>query len=200
PGRTRLLVAALQSGAVPAWSLSFWQKRDLIMHRDPALRALARPLLEEAAGERDKVLKRYQAALALTGDPARGRAVFDSVCARCHRFDGRGGEVGPDLGSVRNRAPSLLLADILVPSRAIAQDYESYSVETTDGETLEGVVVRQTPAALVLRRGDESERVVKRESIRSMLVSPISAMPADLDQSIDVRQMADLIALLTARP
>jgi hypothetical protein len=33
-----------------------------------------------------------------------------------------------------------------------------------------------------------------------MQVSPISAMPADLDQAVDVRQMADLIALLTARP
>ena len=200
PGRTRLLVAALQSGEVQTWALSFWQKRDLIMHRDPKIRALARPLLEEPAGEREKVLERYAAAVTRTGDRARGRAVFDSVCARCHRLDGRGGAIGPDLGSVRNRAPSLLLADILVPSRSIAQSYESYTVETTDGETLEGVVVRQTASALVLRRGDEAERVVKRESIRSMLVSPISAMPADLDQSIDVRQMADLIALLTARP
>ncbi len=200
PGRTRLLVAALQSGDVPAWALSFWQKRDLIMHRDPAIRALARPLLEEPPAEREKILKRYEAALRLTGDPARGRAVFDSVCARCHRLDGRGGEIGPDLGSVRNRAPSLLLADILLPSRAIAQSYESYAVETTSGETIEGVVVRQTPAALVLRRGDEPERLVKREEIKSMQVSPISAMPADLEQAVDVRQMADLIALLTARP
>jgi putative heme-binding domain-containing protein len=193
-------LAALRSGEVQAWSLSFWQKRDLIMHRDPEIRALARPLLEEPAGEREKVLKRYEAALTRAGDPARGRAVFDSVCARCHRLDGRGGAIGPDLGSVRNRAPSLLLADILEPSRSIAQSYESYTVETTDGETLEGVVVRQTASALVLRRGDEPERVVQREAIKSMQVSPISAMPADLDQSVDVRQMADLIALLTARP
>jgi putative heme-binding domain-containing protein len=199
PGRTRLLVAALQSGAVQAWALSFWQKRDLIMHDDPAIRALARPLLEEAPAEREKVLGRYAATLEAAGDPARGRAVFDSACARCHRFDGRGGEIGPDLGAVRNKAASLLLADILVPSRAIAQGYESYSVETTDGETLEGVIVRQTPAALVLRRGDEPERVVKREAIKALQVSPISAMPADLDQSVDVRQMADLIAFLTAR-
>jgi putative membrane-bound dehydrogenase-like protein len=200
PGRTRLLVAALQAGEVQAWALSFWQKRDLIMHRDSEIRALARPLLEEPPAEREKVLKRYEAALAQNGDPARGRAVFDSACARCHRLDGKGGEIGPDLGSVRNRTPSLLLADILAPSRAIAQTYESYSVETTDGETLEGVIVRQTPSALVLRRGDEAERVVRREAIKSLQVSPISAMPADLDQSVDVRQMADLIALLTARP
>jgi len=200
PGRARLLVAALQSGEVQAWALSFWQKRDLIMHRDPAIRALARPLLEEPPAEREKILKRYEAALRLTGDPARGRAVFDSVCARCHRLDGRGGQIGPDLGSVRNRAPSLLLADILLPSRAIAQSYESYAVETTSGDTIEGVVVRQTPAALVLRRGDEPEHLVKREEIKSMQVSPISAMPADLEQAVDVRQMADLIALLTARP
>jgi len=56
PGRTRLLVAALQSGEVQTWALSFWQKRDLIMHRDPKIRALARPLLEEPAGEREKIV------------------------------------------------------------------------------------------------------------------------------------------------
>ena len=198
PGRTRLLVAALQSGEVQAWALSFWQKRDLIMHRDPAIRALARPLLEEPPAEREKILKRYQAALGLTGDPARGRPVFDSVCARCHRFDGRGREIGPDLGSVRNRAPSLLLADILLPSRAIAQGYESYAVETTGGETIEGVIPPDSRPPSCCAEATQ-ERVVKREAIKQCR-SRLSAMPADLDQAVDVRQMADLIALLTGRP
>jgi putative heme-binding domain-containing protein len=200
PGRTRLLVAALKSGDVPAWGLSFWQKRDLIMHDDPEIRALARPLLEQAPADREQVLKRYQAALERDGDPARGRAVFDAACARCHRVDGAGGSVGPDLGSVRHRARPLLLSDILVPSASIAQSYESYVVETTGGETLEGVVVQQTEATLVLRRGDEPERALPRAEIKAMRVSELSSMPGDLEQLVDVGQMTDLLAFLTARP
>ena len=199
PGRTRLLVGAMRRGDVQTWTLNFGQKRDLIMNDDPEIRALARPLLEQAPEEREKVLKRYEAALDREGDPRRGREVFDRVCAKCHRLDGKGAQVGPDLGSVRNHAPSLLLADILLPSRAIAQNYESYVVETASGDVLEGIVASQTPSAIALRREGALERVVPRSEIRKMYASNLSAMPADLEQQVDVARMADLLALLTKR-
>jgi putative heme-binding domain-containing protein len=195
--RTRQLVAALQKGDVQTWALSFWQKRDLIMHDDPEIRALARPLLEQPPEEREKVLKRYEAALDLSGDARRGRKVFDRVCAKCHRLSGKGAEVGPDLGSIRNRAPSLLLGEILLPSRAIAQNYESYVVETASGDVLEGVIASQTPTAIALRREGAEDRVVPRADIKKMYASNLSSMPADLEQQIDLQQMADLLALLT---
>ncbi len=198
PGRTRLLVAAMQKGEVQTWALDFGQKRDLIMNDDPEIRALARPLLEQPPEEREKVLKRYEAALDREGDPRRGREVFDRACAKCHRLDGKGSEVGPDLGSVRNRAPALLLGDILMPSRAIAQNYESYVVETASGDVLEGVMASQTPTAIALRREAAEERVVPRSDIKKIYASNLSAMPADLEQQVDVQQMADLLALLTS--
>ena len=199
PGRTRLLVAALQKGEVQAWGLTFWQKRDLIMNDDPEIRAQARPLLESPPEEREKVLVAYGKALEAPGDDARGAQVFERVCAKCHRFDGHGAEVGPDLGSVRNRAPSLLMADILVPSRAIAQGYESYVVETASGEVLEGVLGPESPTAVVLRREGTEERVVPRSAIKKMYAANLSAMPADLEQQVDLQQMADLLKHLTSR-
>ncbi|HEY2942659.1 MAG TPA: c-type cytochrome, partial [Vicinamibacteria bacterium] len=198
PGPTRLLISALQKGEVQTWSLDFGQKRELIMHDDPAIRALARPLLEEPPGGREAVLKRYEAALDLAGDPRRGEQTFERVCAKCHRLNGRGADVGPDLGSVRNRAPALLLQDILVPSRAIAQSYESYVVETAAGDTLDGVLGPQSPTAIVLRREGGKETVVPRASIRKMYASNLSAMPADLEQQVDVPQMADLLRYITS--
>jgi putative membrane-bound dehydrogenase-like protein len=197
PGPTRLLIAALQKGEVQTWSLDFGQKRDLIMHDDPAIRALARPLLEEPPGGRESVLKRYEAALDLAGDARRGEQTFERVCAKCHRLNGRGAEVGPDLGSVRNRAPALLLQDILVPSRAIAQNYESYVVETSAGDTLDGVLGAQSPTAIVLRREGGKETIVPRGTIRKMYAANLSAMPADLEQQVDVQQMADVIKYIT---
>jgi putative heme-binding domain-containing protein len=198
-GRTRLLLAALRDGRVQTWALGFGQKQALIMNDDPEIRALARPLLEQPPQEREKVLRRYEAALDLEGDPLRGREVFDRTCAKCHLLDGKGAEVGPDLGSMRNRAPSLLLADILLPSRAIAQNYESYVVETTGGDVLEGVIASQTPTAVALRREGGEERVVPRSSIAKMYASDLSAMPADLEQQVSVQQMADLLTLLASR-
>jgi putative membrane-bound dehydrogenase-like protein len=197
PGRTRLLLAAIKDGTVQPWTLSFWQKRDLLMHDDAALRAQAHALLEERPGEREQVLKRYEAALDRPADAARGQQVFNAVCAKCHRFQGAGAEVGPDLGTVSNRPASLLLKDVLLPSQSIAQRYESYVVERVSGGTDEGVLAGQTPTTLVLRREGGQELVIPRDDVRALRVSQLSAMPADLEQQVSEQQMADLLRYLT---
>ncbi len=197
PGRTRLLLAALKDGRVPAWTLGFWHKRDLLMHRDPGVRAEAHALLEEKTGEREKVLKRYEAALDGPADAKRGEQVFREICAKCHKFQGVGAEVGPDLGTVRNRPASLLLKDVLMPSLSIAQGYEAYVVERASGGIEEGVLAGQTPTTIVLRREGGREVVIPRADVGRMYVSQLSAMPADLDQQISERQMADLLQYIT---
>ncbi len=196
PTRARLLVDAIRKGEIQPWTLSFGHKRNLIMHRDPEIRAAARPLLEEKAGDREAVIRRYEAALAITGNAARGRQVFERVCAKCHKFQDLGSEVGPDLGTVRNRAPQMLLPDILLPSRSISQNYETYVVETVSGGNFEGVLGSQTPNAIALRHEQGKEDVIARSDIKRMYVTNLSAMPEDLDKQIDVREMADLLQFL----
>jgi hypothetical protein len=79
PDRPKLLVEAIKSDRVQPWTLAFRHKRNLVMSRDPALREEARKILEEKAGYREKVLKRYEAALSATGDPRKGQEVFERV-------------------------------------------------------------------------------------------------------------------------
>jgi len=197
PASTRLLLSAIEDGTVLPWTLGFWPRRDLLMHEDAAVRARAHALLEERPGERQQVLGRYEAALDRPADAARGERVFDAVCAKCHRFRGKGAEVGPDLGTVANRPPSLLLKDILMPSLSIAPRYESYVVERVSGGTEEGVLAGQTPTTIVLRREGGEERVIPRADVRRLQVSQLSSMPADLEQQVGEQEMADLLAYLT---
>jgi putative heme-binding domain-containing protein len=199
PARTRALLAAMKAGEVQAWTLDFDQKREIIMHADPEIRGLGRPLLESTPADRQAVVARYEAALDRGGDVARGKVVFIQVCAKCHRLDGTGAEMGPELGTVRNRAPEMLLADILMPNRSIAQKYESYLVETTNGETQAGVIAAETPTTVVLRREEGKESVISRQDIRKISVSNLSAMPGDLENQIDPTQMRDLLAYLKGR-
>ena len=197
PDRTRLLLGALKDGSVPAWTLDFWHKRDLLMNKDAAVRTEAHALLEEKAGAREQVLKRYEAALDRPADAAHGEQVFRAVCAKCHRFRGAGADVGPDLGTVTNRPASLLLKDVLLPSLSIAQGYEAYVVERVSGETEQGVLAGQTPTTIVLHREGGQEVVVPRVDVRRMYVSQLSAMPADLEQQVSEQDMADLLQFLT---
>jgi putative heme-binding domain-containing protein len=195
PSRVWLLVAALKNGDVQPWTLNFSQRRRLIMNNDPAIRAAARPMLEPSLSDREKVVKRYEAAFDRTADAARGREVFKSICVKCHRFAGLGVQVGPDLATVQNQPKQALLEDILMPNKTIAQGYEAYVVETTGG-TLDGVLGAQTTTTIVLRHEDGKEDIIQRKDIKQMYVTNVSAMPGDLEKQIDIQQMADLLEFL----
>jgi putative heme-binding domain-containing protein len=181
---------------VQAWNLDFDQKRRLIMHRDDAIRAAARTLLEADPRQRGQIVQRYAAALDMTGDAGRGRQVFDRACAACHAIGGTGGDLGPDLATVRHRPPLLLLGDILLPSQSIAQKYETYLVERTNGATESGVLAAQTPTSITLRLGSARPVTIPRGDIRTITVSPQSSMPGDLDRLVSPEEMADLLAFL----
>jgi putative membrane-bound dehydrogenase-like protein len=197
--RQRLLVAALADGRVPSWTMSFWQKRDLIMNRDEWIRNAARPILEPSTEERTHLVNRYAAAVERGGDRGRGADVFARACAACHTVGGSGAtELGPDLGTVRHRPPLSLLVDVLAPNQAIAQGYETYVVERTDGRSEAGTLAEQTPTTLTLRQAGQPI-VIPRAEIASLTMLPQSSMPSDLDKLITPEEMADLMAFLTER-
>ena len=193
PSRIRMLIAALKAGDVQPWTLAFRHKRRLIMSDDPSIRDAARPLLEQTPADREAVVKKYEGALDRKGDMARGQQVFKSVCAKCHRLNGEGAQVGPDLGTVRNQPKKVLLEDILIPSQSIAQGFEAYVVETVGGGNYDGVIGAQTSTTVVLRHEDGKEDLIQRKDIKNMYVTNLSAMPGDLEKQIDVQRMADLL-------
>jgi len=142
-------------------------------------------------------LASYRDALTLRGDPARGREVFSRICAACHQYGGgEGTAFGPDLGEVRSHLPGSLLTDILRPNQSIADGYELWLAQLTDGSTISGIIASETPSAVTFRRMGGATTAVGRSQITSMRVADVSAMPEGLDAQIDVAQMADQIAFI----
>jgi putative membrane-bound dehydrogenase-like protein len=200
PSRVRLLVAALKTGDVQPWTLGFRHRNRLMMNADPEIREAARPILSQSPADREAVVKKYEAALDLKPDYARGEQVFRSTCSKCHRLNGYGSEVGPDLTTVRNQPKQWLLTNILIPSQSIAQDYESYVVETVSGGTFDGVIgpKGQSPTTVTLRHEDGKEDVIQRQDIKNMYVTNLSAMPGDMEKQVNLQQMADVIEYVKA--
>jgi putative membrane-bound dehydrogenase-like protein len=198
PSRVRLLLAALKTGDVQPWTLGFRHRNRLMMNSDPEIREAARPILSQSPADREAVVKKYEAALDMKADYARGEQVFRSTCSKCHRLNGYGSEVGPDLTTVRNQPRQWLLTNILIPSLSIAQDYESYVVETVSGGTFDGVIgpKGQSPTTVTLRHEDGKEDVIQRQDIKSMYVTNLSAMPGDMEKQVNLQQMADVIEYL----
>ena len=197
--RQKMLVSALQQGAVQSWAMDFWQKRSLIMHRDAELRAAARVLLEDRPEARAAIVNKYAAAVERGGDGAKGEAVFARACAACHKVGGGvSTDLGPDLSGIRHRPPLALLVDVLSPNQAIAQGYETYVVERTNGRSDAGTLADQSPTTVTLRQAGQPI-VIPRREIGKITMLPQSSMPSDLDRVISPEEMADLLAYLTKR-
>lgn len=192
------LLQAIEESYVPAWAIDASQRDRLTASKVEAIREKAKRLLQTPAGARDQVYERYKPALTMKGDASRGKVVFKTNCAACHRLEGVGSVVGPDLNGVRDRPLDQLLGDILIPSRTMTAGYAAFNVETEDGETLSGIIVSESATAITLKQREGVEKTILRSNISSVYASSLSMMPEDLDRTITVQQMADLLAYLKA--
>ena len=68
----------------------------------------------------------------------RGKLVFDNQCAKCHKFDGRGFEVGPNIEGA-GRDIEYLLTNVLDPNRVIGAPYFMRTITTLNMRTETGI-------------------------------------------------------------
>jgi putative heme-binding domain-containing protein len=136
-----------------------------------------------------------------------GRNVFHAAsCAKCHRFDGAGGAIGPDLSSVRSRfSHADLLEAVIEPSKVISDQYRSSLVVTKDGRTLVGLVVETAesdgPRVLEVHTADVDKPPVRVEAseVARREPSPLSQMPEGLANALSRDELLDLVAYLMSR-
>ena len=198
PDRLDALLDAMQSGAIPPGQLDPSRRDQLLQHRDASVRDRAERLLASTSGSstRAEVIASYQEALNLDGGFDRGQVVFRKACATCHKAEGFGAEVGPDLATVTNRTPEDLVIHILDPNREVLPQYLNYNVATVDGRVLSGQVASESPTSITLKRAEGVTDVVPRDQIDELASTGQSLMPEGLEEEVTVEQMADLIAYL----
>lgn len=191
------LVEAIEKGVVPAGQIDARRRQQLLSHKNEAIRAAANRLLAAASEPaRARVVESYRAALELPGDVARGKAVFAKRCANCHRLDGVGHLVGPDIASIGNKSPEALLVAMLDPNRAIEDKYLDYSVVTEDGRTLTGILGSESGTSITLLGQEGKTTVVLRNDIELLKSTGRSLMPEGLEKDASVQDVADVIAYL----
>lgn len=137
------------------------------------------------------------------GNAASGERVFYATwagCSRCHRIEGLGGVLGPDLSTIGRAAnPDRLLASILFPSRDIAPQFVHRRVETTDGSVFSGRALLTGGDGVTLLTMEGEEVAIPAALVRSNEAAPTSLMPEGLADAMTVSDLRDLLAYLSAR-
>jgi putative membrane-bound dehydrogenase-like protein len=192
------LVEALEGGAIHPRELDPTARDALLAVRDPALAPRIKKLIQSqaAARNRDEVVAHYTPALERMGDRARGAAAFEKHCLACHSVQSRGQRVGPDLSGIGSRPREALLVDLFDPSRQVTPQYVAYTLVTTDGQVLSGVVVSETATGVTLRRAEGAQEVVLRSQIEELRSTGKSLMPDGLEENLSQAEVADLLAFL----
>ena len=132
-----------------------------------------------------------------TVNPKRGEAIFfgRGTCFACHRVNGRGVAVGPELAGIsKRRDPHYLVEAILNPDAYIVEGYQQTSLEMKGGRKLFGMIQEETAISinLVLLTGEQI--TVPTEDLKKRSDAKKSGMPASFVYTLSPQDVADVTA------
>ncbi len=170
-------------------------------HKDPRIKQLVTAAMKSSnIGNRQEVLERYQASMSALGDKVRGKQIFVKSCSACHRLEGVGYELAPNIAAYKFRGAEAILQNVIEPNREVNPQYVNYTVLTHDERIVTGMVSNESETSVTLLRGENVSEVVARADIAEMKSSKMSLMPEGLESQIDVQGMSDLIAYILSLP
>jgi putative membrane-bound dehydrogenase-like protein len=196
------------------WLLQAAEKKQL----SPDLMAFTGRLLRNSPfqGERNKALQIFPAPGKLdpkklpafgelakrTGNADHGKAILaaslkaETQCLKCHVVNGTGGKIGPDLSAIGKKGSKEdLYNSLLVPSKAIADQFLSWKVDTDDGLSIVGLLVGETETEMTIRdaNGKDYKFPIKGTERKKQLVS---LMPEGLLNTLTEDELVDLVEYL----
>lgn len=201
-------VAAEALRALSGAKLSASQQQQL--REAAAQRSELRPLLwrvlglAPAAGQRPTTHDTQAWLRFLQGPSQRdaGRRVFESPrlvgCYRCHRVEGRGSDIGPDLSLIGRTDRSWILESLLQPSAVVAPHYQTWRITTSDERTRIGLLAgtHYDEAEYVDEHGQRFR--VRNSEVIELRAVPQSLMPDKLLDQLTDQEIRDLLAYLTS--
>jgi cytochrome c oxidase cbb3-type subunit III len=134
---------------------------------------------------------------AVTGDAARGKAVFDGkgACATCHRVGLAGSRLGPDLSAIGLQRRAVELEQSLVdPDADVQVSNRTYRVVAKDGTVTTGRLLNIDSFTVQMLDAKEQLRSFMKSDLRDfgVVASPMPSFKARLS----AQELADVVSYL----
>ncbi|HUS35143.1 MAG TPA: PVC-type heme-binding CxxCH protein [Verrucomicrobiae bacterium] len=135
------------------------------------------------------------------GDAQRGAQIYNRGelgCALCHKVNGKGGAVGPELSALGTAQPIDFIARaILEPQKEIKEGFTSVLIALKNGEEFQGYVTRENNEEIVLRQPLLNDEVRLRKPEIASNRSNGSLMPSGLADHLTPDEFRDLVKYLS---
>lgn len=132
------------------------------------------------------------------GNAARGKALFAGKgnCASCHRVDGVGSRVGPDLSDIAAlRRTAEIEQSLLDPNAEILPQNRTYRAVTSKGEVITGRLLNIDSFTVQILDSKERLLSLQRSDLRESGFVKDSPMPSYRDK-LSSQELADVVAYL----
>jgi putative membrane-bound dehydrogenase-like protein len=193
---------AVADGQIPRNSVNASVARQVRSLGDTALTAQLEKLVghigavsPDKTGLVKKWKKRLSADVLAQADRQAGHTVFSSICAACHRLNGEGATIGPDLTGGQRDNLDYLLENLADPSAVVAPEFRLSTITMKDQRVLAGIIKSRNEKSLVLQTPVEA-LTLATDDVQSVQTSERSLMPDGLLDALSETQVRDLIAFL----
>ena len=133
-----------------------------------------------------------------SGDVVRGRALLEGKgqCLTCHRVNGKGSRVGPDLSEVGAiRGAAYLERSIVAPNESVLPEHRYVRVVTRQGAVITGRRLNEDTHTLQIIDTDERLHSFVKSDLREFNLLTTSSMPS-YDGKFSASELADLVTYL----
>jgi putative heme-binding domain-containing protein len=203
PASALLMLQQIDDGIIPKSAIPQDVVQTISQFQDPAVKKLVAKhwgKIRATPAEKQEQIKRLLTLVKQGGgNPATGHAIFTKKCAVCHTLFGEGGKTGPDLTGYERTNLDFLLTAVVDPSAAIREEFTSFSVTTSDGRSLTGLITEQNTRTITLRGADNRPILLNRADIEELQAMPISLMPENQMNDLKDQELRDLFAYVMSR-
>jgi putative heme-binding domain-containing protein len=197
-GGTQWLIAIKERGGLPeALTGEVGRLLRNSPHQDLRNKAM---ILFPPAGKLDPTkLPAVSVLAAKKGNAENGKAVLaksltgEAQCLKCHTVRGTGGSIGPDLSMIGKKGSKENLYDsLLTPSKAIADQYVSWRIDSEDGQSVTGLLVEETPAKITVRDANGKDYTFNTKDVTKKKDAK-SIMPEDVIKAFSEDELIDVV-------
>jgi putative heme-binding domain-containing protein len=134
---------------------------------------------------------------AVAGNAENGERVFRAQCAGCHRTNGTGGRLGPDLSRIGiSRARAAIVNRVRGASEDFLEGYEPVVITLKNGQTVRGVRKNGDLFSVQIMDGRERIQGYLRSDVRDVTPGRQSAMPVFGVDRLNESDLNDLLSYL----
>jgi putative heme-binding domain-containing protein len=176
----RLLTTGIPGTAMPATQLSPGEANALVAYL--------------------RTMRDFNSPKVTVGAPAAGRVLFEGKggCASCHRVDGHGSRVAPDLSDVgATRGADFLWRKLQDPTATMRPLDRPVRIQLKSGKVIDGRRLNEDTYSLQVIDSQERLLSIMKSDVKEFTISRTSPMPS-YTQKLAPQELADLVSYLVA--